>query len=234
MVEGTHYMALRSADRFEQIWRIFLGLAIGPTVLIVGIVMKVSHSVSCGDVNMSPGDVCRDNDSGATKTYDEVASGSQGTSTFLIIIGIVITLIAGAWFLNRWQSRAERPLLPPKSAKREPTKWAWVEARLAENSQNGLAVRVSPSRYPTFMAARSGLKKHLSTQGQSDPVYARGAAAFAAANSPLPTVVAAPLLWFLVELPAKEGAKERMREVLATRAPRLREMLQDAETAEPA
>lgn len=217
--------AYRGVTRFDQIWRYFVGLAIGPAVLITGIVMKVGHSASCGDVQMSPGEVCRDNDSGTAKTYDEVASGSQGVSTFLIVVGVIITLIAVAWFAYRWQNRAERPLLPPKEPKRVKVRWTWVEARLAENAQHGLAVRVSPTRYPHYLAARQELMRHLRAQGQSDPVYARGAAAMASATTPLPIIVAPPLAWFLVDLPVNEDAKERIRAALADVGPDLRESL---------
>jgi hypothetical protein len=72
---------------------------------------------------LSPGGICRDANSGKVTTYDEAASGSQGVSTFLIIVGVIITLAAAAWFLYRWQNRATRPMLPPKQpAKTRPAR----------------------------------------------------------------------------------------------------------------
>jgi hypothetical protein len=219
-------MASSGDPRFDQVWRYVVALGIGPAAMAVGIYMKVSHSVSCGDATMSPGEICRDANSGKVTTYDEAASGSQGVSTFLIIIGVIITLAAAAWFLYRWQNRATRPLLPPKQAARGRVHWTWVEARLSENAQNGLAVRVSPARFRNIVAARKGLARHLDAQGQGDPVYARGAATMASTTRPFAPIVAPPLAWFLVVIPAKGDVKERMREVLAERGPELRELLQ--------
>ena len=225
-------MASSGDPRFDQIWRYVVTLGIGPAAMAVGIYMKASHSVSCGDATMSPGEICRDANSGKVTTYDEAASGSQGVATFLIIAGVIITLAAAAWFLYRWQNRATRPLLPPKEPRRGRVHWTWVEARLSENAQNGLAVKISPNRFRNFTAARKGLVQHLGTKGQSDPVYRRGAAELASTNKTFPTIVAPPLAWFLVALPAKGDVKERMREVLAERVPELREALGAANTAD--
>ncbi|HWG25128.1 hypothetical protein [Actinospica sp.] len=208
-----------------------VGLAPGPALLVWGIVMKTGHTASCGDATLSPGEVCRDVDSGKTTSYTDVANGDNGVATFLIVAGIAVTIAALLWFAYRWKNRAERPLLPPKipRGKRVPRvatiKWTWVGARLAENAQHGLALRVAPERFPSSPAARVALTRHL----QSDPGTADAVRAFAADLSPRPVAIAPPLVWFVVALPIKGDARERLREILTEDAPRLRELLENAE-----
>ena len=220
------------ASRGERITRIAIGLAIGPALLVWGIVDATSSTVKCGDETISPGEVCRDVDSGKTTPYDQVASGSHTVSILMIIAGIVLTLGAATWFLYRWQHRAERPLLPPKQPRSGSVKWMWIEAKLAENAQYGLAVHVSPS-HPTILKAREDLRTHLRAQGANDPAYARGAAALAA-DPTAGTVTAPPLLWFFAALPSPGERKQQIHEILAAKAPTIRELLRSAEAAEPA
>jgi hypothetical protein len=42
-------------------------------------------------------------------------------------------------------------------------------------------------------------------------------------------VVAAPLIWFLIDLPAQGSAKDRLRAFLTAESPRLRELLRNAQ-----
>ena len=229
--KGTAGMRYQGpASRGERIIRITVGLAVGPALFIWGLVDYSSKTVTCGDDTMSPGDVCRDADSGKTTTYDQVASGSHTAAVLMIIAGIIITLGAGAWFAHRWQNRAERPLLPPKTPRGVQVKWTWIEARLAENAQYGLAVRVSPG-HPTIAKAREDLRTHLRTQGASDPDYARGAAALAA-DTIAGTVVSPPLLWFFAALPTQGERKQQIHDILAAKAPTMRGLLQEAAAEE--
>jgi len=229
--KGTAGMRYQGpASRGERITRIAISLAVGPALLVWGIVDNASNTVTCGDETMSPGDVCRDNDSGKTTTYDQAASGSHTASILMIVAGVVLTLGAAVWFAYRWQNRAERPLLPPKTPRGTQVKWTWIEARLAENAQYGLAVRVSPS-HATIAKAREDLRTHLRTQAPSDPNYARGAAALAA-DATAGTVVSPPLLWFFAALPGQGERKQRIHEILAAKAPTIRGLLQEAAAKE--
>jgi hypothetical protein len=214
------------ASRGERITRLAIGLAVGPGLLVWGIVDNASQTVSCGDETISPGEVCVDQNSGKTTSYDQVASGSHTASVLMIIAGIIITLGAAARFAYRWQHRAERPLLPPKQPRRAPLQWTWIEARLAENAQYGLAVRVG-SGHPTVLKAREDLRTQLRTRGATDPAYARGASALAA-DATAGTVLAPPLLWFFAALPARGERKQQIHEVLTAKAPQLRELLREA------
>ena len=230
--KGTAGMRYQGpASRGERITRIAISLAVGPALLVWGIVDNASNTVKCGDDTMSPGEVCQESGSGHTTSYDQVASGSHTASILMIVAGVVLTLVAGTWFAYRWQNRAERPLLPPKTPRGgAQAKWTWIEARLAENAQYGLAVRVSPS-HASIAKAREDLRTHLRTQAASDLDYARGAAALAA-DATAGTVVSPPLLWFFAALPAQGERKQRIHEILAAKAPTIRELLQEAAAKE--
>lgn len=242
-------MRYQPVTRFDVIGRMAVGFAAGPALLIWGIVMKSSHTVSCGDETLSPGEVCRDVDSGKTTTYADAANGDNGVATFLIVAGILVTIAALLWFAYRWQNRAARPLLPPKQPRgplRGPRgaapvkldKFAWAEARLAENAQYGLAVRVDSERNSSTPMARVALRDHLNAHAGSDPVYARAAAALAAhkqvPGTPLPFVVSGPRVWFFVRFSPDSPAKEQLHALLDRDAPKIRTLLQNAAATESA